>query len=95
MTVNLYNMTYMSTGQPPLRIAKYPKMVTFNQEIHSDISNNWNYKHAQAIVQHSTWYEHQLDITATKHVSYCIHPMALQPTVQPWPPTCYCMCQNL
>ena len=44
----------MSTGQSPLQIAKYPKMVTFSQEIHSDISNNWNYKHAQAIVQHST-----------------------------------------
>ena len=41
------------------------------------------------------YFEHQLDITATKHVSYCIHPMAPQPTVQPWPPNCYCTCQKL
>ena len=77
----------MSTGQSPLRTPKYPKVVIFNQEIHSDISKNWNFKHAQATVQDCTWYEHKLDITAINHVCYCIQPIALQPIVEP----CYCM----
>jgi hypothetical protein len=80
----------MSTGQSPLWIAKYPKMVIFNQEIHSDISKKWNFKHTHAIVQDCTWLEHKLDITVIKHVSYCIQPTALQPTAEPWPPTHYC-----
>ena len=82
----------MSTGQSTLWIAKYPKMVIFNQEIHSDISKKWNFKHTHAIVQDCTWLEHKLDITVIKHVSYCIQPTALQPTAEPWPPTHYCTC---
>jgi len=36
--------------------------------------------------------EHKLDINAIKHVCHSILPMALQLTVEPWPPNCYCTC---